>query len=60
MEILVILVVAALSLSLAFAGAGAALWLVFYLMTAMQPRTTAPLPARAVSEEMPIAAQLAA
>jgi hypothetical protein len=60
MEILVILVVVALSLSLAFAGAGAVLWAVFYLMTAMQSRTTAPLPDRVASEEMPIAAQLAA
>jgi len=60
MEIIVILVVAALSLSLGLAGAGALLLSVFSLMSAMQPRTAAPLPTSVASEEVPIAAQLAA
>jgi hypothetical protein len=60
MEVLVILVVAALSVSLAVAGAAAVLWSALSLMAAMQPRTTASLPACAVAEEMPIAARLAA
>ena len=60
MEILVILVIATSSLSLAVAGAAAVLWSVFSLMAAIQRRTAASAGASVRSEEMPIAARLAA
>jgi hypothetical protein len=67
MELLVLLVFAALSMTVAVAAAVAVLWSVLSLMAAMQTRataplsrTTAPLAARAVADEMPDAARLAA